>query len=120
MPFVPILALLALIKKLGDFFKQITNKDVNGAVTQAFMWIVSVLVVWGVAQTGHFADGITVGDTILSKLNFAALVFVGLSIGSGAGLVHDTLQARDNTNEAAVTKLKLLPGVRSAKAKHAA
>lgn len=108
MPFVPLVAMLALIKKLNDWIKQVANRDVNGAVTQALVWAVGVFGVWIAAQT-DFASGIPIGDKTLADLNSGSLVFVGMFIASSASLFHDYLQAKDDTNENAVAKLKLLP-----------
>lgn len=119
MEFVPLVAMTLLLKKLGDFIKQVTNRDVNGALTQLAFWGVAIVVVALVAQT-DFADGFSVGDQSLASLNFYSLVFVGMFVGSGGGAFHDWLQARDNTNENSVAKLKLLPRVAARQAKRVA
>lgn len=111
MPFVPLAAMLALIKKFNDWIKQVVNRDVNGAVTQVLVWIVGVAGVWIAAQT-DFASGIQIGDKNLSTLNFGSIVFVGLFIASTASLFHDYLQAKDDSNPNTVTKLQLLPNAR--------
>lgn len=108
MPFVPLAAMLALIKKFNDWIKQITNRDVNGVITQVLVWVVGVLGVWLAAQT-DFASGISIGDKTLDTLNFGSIVFVGLFIASSASLFHDYLQAKDDSNSNTVTKLQLMP-----------
>lgn len=115
MEFVPLLAMLALIKKVGDWLKQITNNDWNGVVTQLVIWVGAVVIVWLVSET-DFAEGVGIGDTNLAAVNFASIVFVGLFIGSGASLVHDWFQSRDNSNSPTTTRLKLIPGAPDARA----
>lgn len=108
MEFSLLLAMLALIKKVTDFLKLVTNRDVNGITTQVTVWIGGVLVVFLCAQT-DFASGLNVGEISLSELNFASLILLGLTVGSGASVAHDYLQARDNTNASAVSHLRLMP-----------
>lgn len=96
MDFVPALALVALIKKFGDFLKAITNRDVNAIVTQLLLWAAA----WGaVTLAAHtsWADGIKIGTSNLAHLNMLSQLFVALTIGSGAGVVHDATKAVDNS-----------------------
>lgn len=112
MEFVPVLALLALVKKFGDFLKALTNRDINAAVTQLVLWAAA----WGgIALAAHtaWAQGISIGDTTLADLNGWSQLFVALTIGAGAGVVHDTTKAIDssvdNTNAAINKPLTNLP-----------
>lgn len=104
MEFVPALAMAALIYKVIDFCRYLRAADVNGVLTQLAAWIAGVLVVLLVAQT-DWANGIGVGDKNLGMLSFWSLVFFGLTVGSGASLVKDTVKAVDNTNSAAIPVL---------------
>lgn len=102
--FVPTVALLALINKFVDFSKYITNKDVNGALTQVYVWGAGVLGVWLYAQTA-WADTINFGDLPLSKFNGASIVAVGFAIASAGSVAKDWLKAKDNSDSAAMPKL---------------
>ena len=114
MEFVPILALLSLVKKVIDLGKYITNRDMNGIVTTLAGWTAGVLAVVLFAQT-NFADGIRIGDTALAALNFASQVAVGLTIGAGAGLAADFVSAKQPSDDPA--RLKLLPSATRSEAR---
>lgn len=105
--FIPAVAMAALIKKFIDFAKYITNKDVNGAVTQLVVWAAGVVAVCLFAQT-DWADTIAFAGQALSKLNFASQLAIGLGLGSVAGVATDAIKARDNTDSAAMPPL--VPG----------
>lgn len=92
MDFVPILVLLATVKKLVDFVRYIKGGDVNGVVTQIVAWVGGIALVVLAAQTS-WADGIVFGDTVLAKLGFAGQVLAGIALGSAASLAHDAIPA---------------------------
>lgn len=94
--FVPVLALLALVKKLVDMLRYLRGGNVNAAVTQLVAWVGAVGVVLLAAGT-DYAAGIEVGGMFLSDLNVWSLVMVGLTVGSTASLVDDTLKSIDQT-----------------------
>ena len=104
MEFLPALALLALIKKLIDFLRYASAGDVNGVVTQLVTWGGGVGAVLLVAQT-DWASGIDVGNMTLATLNVWSLLFVGLTLSSGAGVVHDVTKAVDGSDSAVLPKL---------------
>lgn len=104
MDFLPVVAMAALTLKLIDLARYGRAGDVNGIVTQLASWTAGVLVVLLVAQT-DWADGIEIGDMNLSTLGFWSLVFYGMSAGSAASVVKDSLKAVDNTNSAAIPTL---------------
>ena len=93
--FVPALALAALVIKIIDFFKYLSNRDLNGAGTQLVVWAAGVGAVFLYAQTA-WADTIDFGGS-LSTLNGWSLLAVGLSVGSGASVVKDGFHALDNS-----------------------
>lgn len=101
--------LLALGKKIVDFAKMLTNwrTEKSGAVTQAVAWAVFVALVflYGAAQTGARVE--LVPGLSLADLNGWAKLILGLQIGSGAGIVTDWLQARDNHDSQAFPPLRL-------------
>lgn len=107
MPFVPLVAALALVTKLVDFGKYLTARNINGAVTQLVAWGAGIGAFFLLSRT-DFASGITIGDLSLSTLNGASLILVGMSVASVGSLAIDFKQARDNTDTAA--KPALLPG----------
>lgn len=100
MPFVPLVAALALAWKLVDFVKQLRVRDWNAVVTQAAVWVAGIVVVFLLANT-DFASGIKIGDMVLSDLNAASLILVGLSVGASASVGYDLKRSLDNTDSAA-------------------
>lgn len=104
MEFVPALALLALVKKLVDFLRYATSRDVNAVVTQLTAWVAGVGGLFLAAQT-DWANGIEVGGQSLHTLGGWSLVFVGLTVASTAGVVTDTLKSVDNHTDARIPPL---------------
>jgi hypothetical protein len=104
MEFVPVAAMAVLILKLIDFARYCRAADLNGVITQLSAWAAGVIVVFLVAQT-DWASGIGVGDQNLETLNAWSLFFYGLSVGSGASLIKDSIKAIDNTNSAQIPTL---------------
>lgn len=100
MEFVPILVLLATVKKVVDFVRYARSGDINGIVTQLVVWAAGVSLVALAAQTA-WANGIQFGDTKLAGLNFASQVLAGIALGSAGSLAQDTLKAVDNTQSEA-------------------
>ena len=110
MEFIPAVAMLALILKVVDFTRYARNGDSNGVITQLVTWAAGVLIVMLAAKT-QWADGIQIGDRPLSVLDIWSQLFAGLSVGSGASVVKDTLKSVDNTNSSAIpTLLPVGPG----------
>lgn len=102
---VALLALvLALVKQLTDFSKYVTNRDVNGAFTQAYSWGIGVIVVW-IASNATLFDSISLNKVSFASLNFAAILLLGLCVGSGGSLAYE-LVARSSARP---KDLKLLP-----------
>jgi hypothetical protein len=98
--------MLALVKKVIDFTKYLTNRDINGIVTTASAWLAGVVAVVLYAQT-DFASQIDIGGS-LAKMNAYSLIAIGLSVGSGAGLAADYLSAKRPSDDPA--RLKMIPG----------
>lgn len=111
MDFAPLLAAIALIWKIVDFVKYLRVRNVDALVTQLGVWLAGVAVVLLLAAT-DFANGISIADYSLDKLNLASLLLLGLTIGSSASVAVDIKKAVDNTDSAAVPN----PGVRRASA----
>lgn len=104
MEFVPVIAMAALTLKIIDFLRYCRAADINGVFTQLAAWIAGIVVVLLVSQT-NWADGIAIGDKSLASLGFWSLVFYGLTAGSTASFVKDTLKAVDNHNSMALPVL---------------
>jgi hypothetical protein len=102
---VALLALVALfVKKATDWLKYLTNRDWNGALTQAVAWGISVASLFLAAESELF-ETFGVNDVNFGDLNGAGIVLVGLALGSGASGFTDWLKARDNTDSARMPSL---------------
>jgi hypothetical protein len=102
--FVPLAAALALVWKLVDWAKALRVRDWNAVLTQLAVWVAGVFVIWLLAST-DFAAGVKIGSMALSRLNFASLVLLGMSIGSSGSVAYDFKRAFDNTDSAAQPSL---------------
>lgn len=102
--FIPAVAMAALIFKVMDFLKNLTNKNWNSVVTQLITWVSGVVVVVLYAQTS-WADQFGFADEVLSKMNFASLIAVGLGAASFSSVAYDFKKARDNTDSAMQPRL---------------
>jgi len=100
MEFAPLVAMGLLVVSVINFLKYLRAGDMNGWFTQLIVWVAGVGAVLLVAQT-DFASGITVGDQLMDNLNFASLVFVGLTVGSVGSFAVEIKKAIDGTDSAA-------------------
>lgn len=114
MEFVPAVAMLALIVKVIDFLRYARNRDANGVLTQLITWAAGVVSLLLVAQT-DWAATVAIGDRALSQLGFWSIFFAGLTAGSGASLLKDTLKSVDNHNSSKIPTL-LSPGPKAERA----
>jgi hypothetical protein len=108
MEFVPLVLMVALVKKGVDFIKYVTSGDINAVVTQIVAWALGVGLAFLGANT-DWAENFDVNGQALSTLNGWALVFAGVNIASLAGFGWDTLKAIDNRNSAVVPDLLAHP-----------
>ena len=87
--FVPMLVLLATIKKVVDVIRFILD---GGPKRDAFItglaWVVGILVTMLAAQTA-WAQQLEWGEVSLHQMNLASQILVGISLGSSASLAHD-------------------------------
>lgn len=104
MEFIPVVQMAVLVFAIINFLKAASNKDVNNVVTQIIVWVAGVMVVLLAAQT-DFADGISVGDKVLTTLNFWSLLFVGLTISSLASFGVEIKKALDGNDSAKTAPL---------------
>src|SRR5205814_1872930 len=102
--FIPAVALAALVKKFLDFSKYITNRDLNGAITQVYAWVAGVVSVWLFAQTA-WADAVSFGNIAVADFSFASMVVVGMGLSSVAGVATDSIKARDSSDTARMPQL---------------
>lgn len=100
MPFVPLVAMGALVFTLVNFLKSLTSRNFSAAITQLIAWVAGVAVVALVAHT-DYADGVDVGGRALSTLNGSSQFFIGLMAASIFGVVTQTIKAIDNKDTAA-------------------
>jgi hypothetical protein len=88
--FVPILVLLATVKKCVDFVRYANAGDLNGILTQIVAWLAGFAVVALAAHT-PWARGIVFADISLAHLNLSAQLLAGIAVGSSASLAHDAV-----------------------------
>lgn len=106
MEFIPVVILAALIAKLIDFGKALSNRDGNAAVTQLVAWVSGVLILILFARS-DFAAAIEYGGVTISNMNIWTQIIVGMAISSVASVGNDVRQAVDPTVQ--TRELKLLP-----------
>ena len=104
MEFMPLLVILATVKKLIDFVRYAKAGDANAIVTQLVAWAAAFGLVALAAHT-PWAASLVFGEVPLSKLGIAAQILVGVAVGSAASLTNDVIKAADNTQTAAVPRL---------------
>jgi hypothetical protein len=102
--FIPAVALVALVKKFIDFGAYLTNKRYRAAATQLVVWLAGIIAVCLYAQT-DWADTFEFAGMILSKMNFATQIALGLGVGSTASFGTDLIKGIDNTDSARVPSL---------------
>lgn len=107
MPFVPLVAMGAIVYTLINFLKNLVNKLFSPVLTQLIAWFAGVVVTVGFAST-DWADTITFGDRALSSLNGSSQVVIGLMASSLFGVVREAVKAVDSSDSA--TKPPLVPG----------
>ncbi len=108
MELVPLALLGALVYKLVDFFKFVTNKNWVAARTQLIAWASGILAVTLFALS-DFADGISMGNATLSSLSFPTLIIIGLSATSLFSAFYDLKSSLDNTDSAKTPALAVRP-----------
>lgn len=104
MEFVPMLVVLATVKKIVDFVRYLRARDGNAVATQLVAWLAGFALVALVAHT-PWAAGLVFGAVALSKLGIAAQILVGVAVGSSGSIATDVIKAADNSQSAAVPPL---------------
>lgn len=97
-----ILALVAaIITKFVDFSRYVKNGDKNGALTQIYVWVVSVLTTLAFAKSGLMSDVVLpFSDMPFEQYGLIAQILIGLAPGSLGSVVVDLRKAVDNTDSA--------------------
>lgn len=104
MEVVGLAGLIAIIWKVVDFAKYVTNADWNAAVTQASVWISALAVALLAREADPFADVGILGTTF-GQLDLAAVALFALGIGSTASGLVDFKKAIDGSTSAATPPL---------------
>lgn len=103
MEFVPVLVLLATVKKAVDFTFYAKAGDYRAVITQLVAWVAGVLMV-ALAAHSAWANGIVFGDQRLAGLNLASQILAGIALGSTASLAHDAVTRTPPPPQAKVTR----------------
>lgn len=91
MDFVPILVLIAVVKKTVDFIKDSLPANLQNRLVQAIAVVVGIgySFLFSVSAIG---GAITVGNTTLGNLDPASVVIFGIALATGAGLANDAIE----------------------------
>lgn len=105
---VGVMGLIALVAKLTDFLKLLTNarEHRSAVLTQLAAWGAGVLGTFLYAAT-DFGPTVVVADIPLDEMASATKLVLGLAIGSAASVLVDFKQAVDSTDSAKKPKLNL-------------
>jgi hypothetical protein len=90
MEFVPVLVLLATVKKVVDFVRYSKAGDYNAIATQLVAWLAGFGLVALAAHTS-WAKGIVFGEVTLAAMGLASQALAGIALGSAASLAHDAV-----------------------------
>jgi hypothetical protein len=104
MEIVGLAGLVAIIWKLVDFARFVTNAAWSSAVTQLSVWLSAIAVALLAREAEPFSTIGVVGTTF-GELNTAAIVLFALGLGSTASTLVDVKQAIDHSDSAAVPPL---------------
>lgn len=101
----------AMIQKVTDLVAFATAKDWKAVVKQVIAYLTGVAAV-AVVNAAEVADEYVLPgfDQTLSDLNTAGVVLVGIALASGAGVVRDFINSRDNNSTSYVPPIGGEPG----------
>jgi hypothetical protein len=108
MEVIGLATIIALIWKLVDFLKAVTNWDTNAITTQATVWVAAVAVMLLARETEPFRSVAILGGQTVGSMNVAAIVLFALGLGSAGSVAFDYKKAFDGTDSAKTASL--LPG----------
>ena len=98
---ISVALLAALIWKLSDMSKLVTNKDWNGLLTQLWVYVLGI-VIFVIAGNANAFEGLTVPGMVepLGSLDILSLCLIGLCVASFGSVVFDFKKAFDGTDSA--------------------
>lgn len=106
---ISVALLAALIWKLGDLSKLVSNKDWNGLATQLWIYVLGIIVLLVAGNANAFEGLVVPGMTEpLGTLDNLSLVIIGLCIASFGSTAFDFKKALDSSDSAKTPPL--LPG----------
>lgn len=93
MDFVPFLILLAINKKVMDWFRSILPDKWEAKVLIPIGWVIGIGLALIFSASPELAGDITIwGEHTLASASIWLVVVYGLAIGSGAGIIHDAVK----------------------------
>ena len=95
---------VALIWKLTDFLKQLTNRKWPAVLTQLVAWIAGFIVIVLFAHSAYAAHLIIHGLRF-DHVSWVDQLLAGLLMGSGGSASYDLKRALDNSDSAATPSL---------------
>lgn len=96
-----LVALGTLAGKVVGFIKYLVNKDKNGYITQAAVWLAGLVVVFLGSNASAFEEVVVPGMGVpLGLLSWADVVLVGLSLSSFISFGYDFKKAFDGSDSA--------------------
>lgn len=101
---ISLISLVALMKKVVDTLKFITNKNASAFVTQLCAWAIGVGIVW-LSTLADITERISIFGTTFNNMNFGSIVLGGMIFASTASVIYDYQAARDNTDSAVTPPL---------------
>lgn len=96
--------LAALIWKLTDFAKHLTNRDLSSVLTQVVAWTAGFGAIVLFAHSG-FAPRLTIHGINLARASGVDQLLFGLTIGSTGSSLYDFKRAIDGSDSAATPPL---------------
>lgn len=101
-----LLSLGALVWKVIDFLKYLSNKKWPAVTTQVMVWVGGIIAVFLYGAT-QFAGDLKVSGISLSDFAGWDKVLLGLSVGSLISVAYDGKKMLDHSDSAAVPELKV-------------
>jgi len=93
MDFVPFLILLAINKKVMDWFRVIIPDTWEAKVLIPIGWVIGIGLALIFSASPELAGDITIwGDYTLASAGIPLVIVYGIAIGSGAGIIHDAVK----------------------------
>lgn len=93
MDFVPFLILLAINKKVMDWFRSILPDKWEAKVLIPIGWLLGIGLALLFSASPELSNAITIwGDHTLGTASIWLVIVYGLAIGSGAGIIHDAVK----------------------------